>query len=196
MARVVGDGLKVNVARKPGEEQIIDLMALFNQNPNRIIVVAGTVGADGAPNTCPSHAHLRQGRKDPAGGHPEEQRHFRQPAPGRPGLPGNYRPGRPGHGHPGHHASGQGGHGRERRHGRVGDAGYQSQTGHLPGPAGDPGSGLGAQVGQGRSLRAGGVRRTQGWGLGPWERGPGADGPCPLSQTLSPNPIQGAGRGV
>ena len=53
MARVVGDGLKVNVARKPGEEQIIDLMALFNQNPNKIIVVAGTVGADGAPNTCP-----------------------------------------------------------------------------------------------------------------------------------------------
>ena len=29
-----------------------------------------------------------------------------------------------------------------------------------------------------------------------WERGPGADGPCPLSQTLSPNPIQGVGRGV
>jgi hypothetical protein len=53
MARVVGDALKVNVARKPGEEQIVDLMALFNQNPNKIIVVAGTVGADGAPNTCP-----------------------------------------------------------------------------------------------------------------------------------------------
>jgi general stress protein 26 len=53
MARVVGDTLKVNVARKPGEEQIVDLMALFNQNPNRIITVAGTVGEDGAPNTCP-----------------------------------------------------------------------------------------------------------------------------------------------
>ena len=53
MARVVGDKLKVNVARKPGEEQIIDLMALFNQNPNKIIVVAGTVGEGGAPNTCP-----------------------------------------------------------------------------------------------------------------------------------------------
>ena len=53
MARVVGDGLKVNVARKPGEEQIVDLMALFNLNPNKIIVVAGTVGDDGAPNTCP-----------------------------------------------------------------------------------------------------------------------------------------------
>jgi hypothetical protein len=53
MARVVGDRLILNVARKPGEEQIIDLMQLFNQNPNRIIAVAGTIGADGAPNTCP-----------------------------------------------------------------------------------------------------------------------------------------------
>ncbi len=53
MARVVGDRLIVNVARKPGEEQIIDLMRLFNDHPNRIIAVAGTVGADGAPNTCP-----------------------------------------------------------------------------------------------------------------------------------------------
>jgi hypothetical protein len=53
MTRVVGDKLIVNVARKPGEEQIIDLVKLFNQNPNKIIVVAGTVGADGAPNTAP-----------------------------------------------------------------------------------------------------------------------------------------------
>jgi len=53
MARVLGDKLRVNVARKAAEEQIIDLMALFNQNPNKIITVAATVGADGAPNTCP-----------------------------------------------------------------------------------------------------------------------------------------------
>ena len=53
MAKVLGDKLRVNVARKAGEEQLIDLMALFNQNPNKIITVAGTVGADGAPNTCP-----------------------------------------------------------------------------------------------------------------------------------------------
>jgi general stress protein 26 len=53
MARIVGDKLIVNLARKPGEEQILDLVQLFNQNPNRIIVVAGTVGADGAPNTAP-----------------------------------------------------------------------------------------------------------------------------------------------
>ncbi len=53
MARVVGDSLIVNVARKPGEEQLVDLMQLFNQNPNKIIVVAGTVGADGTPNTAP-----------------------------------------------------------------------------------------------------------------------------------------------
>ncbi len=53
MARVVGDKLIVNLARKPGEERILDLMRLFNDNPNRIIAVAGTVGADGAPNTAP-----------------------------------------------------------------------------------------------------------------------------------------------
>ncbi len=50
MARVLGDKLVVNTARKPGEEQIIDLMQLFNQHPNEIIAVAGTVGEDGAPN--------------------------------------------------------------------------------------------------------------------------------------------------
>jgi len=53
MARVVGDSLIVNLARKPGEEQLLNLMELFNENLNRIIVVAGTVGADGAPNTAP-----------------------------------------------------------------------------------------------------------------------------------------------
>jgi general stress protein 26 len=53
MARVLGDTLVVNRSHKPGEEQIVNLMELFNQNPNRIIVVTGTVGADGAPNTAP-----------------------------------------------------------------------------------------------------------------------------------------------
>lgn len=53
MARILGDRLIVNVGRKPGEEQLIDLMQLFNQNPNKIITVAGSVGDDGAPNTCP-----------------------------------------------------------------------------------------------------------------------------------------------
>ena len=53
MARVLGDRLIVNVGRKPGEEQMVNLVKLFNENPNRIIAVAGTVGADGAPNTCP-----------------------------------------------------------------------------------------------------------------------------------------------
>ena len=28
-----------------------------------------------------------------------------------------------------------------------------------------------------------------------WERGPGAEGPCPLSQTLSPNPQKGGWEG-
>jgi general stress protein 26 len=53
MARTLGDKLIVNVARKPGEEQILDLVRLFNDNPNRIIAVAATVDEAGAPNTCP-----------------------------------------------------------------------------------------------------------------------------------------------
>ncbi len=53
MARVLGDTLIVNRSHKPGEEQLVNLMELFNQNPNRIIAVAGTVGPDGAPNTAP-----------------------------------------------------------------------------------------------------------------------------------------------
>lgn len=53
MARELGNSLIVNLARKPGEEHLLNLMDLFNQNPNRIICVAGTVGADGAPNTAP-----------------------------------------------------------------------------------------------------------------------------------------------
>ena len=53
MSRIVGDRLRVNIGRKPEEEQIVDLRQLFNENPNRVIVVAGSVSADGAPNTCP-----------------------------------------------------------------------------------------------------------------------------------------------
>ncbi len=53
MARILGDSLVVNLARRPGEEQLLDLRRLFNDHPNRIIAVAATVGADGAPNTCP-----------------------------------------------------------------------------------------------------------------------------------------------
>ena len=53
MARSVGDSLVVNMAGKPGEERMVDLMKLFNDHPNRIIAVAGTVGEDGAPNTAP-----------------------------------------------------------------------------------------------------------------------------------------------
>ncbi len=53
MTRIVGDRLRLNVGRRTEEGQIIDLMQLFNENPNRIIVVAGSVSADGAPNTCP-----------------------------------------------------------------------------------------------------------------------------------------------
>jgi general stress protein 26 len=53
MARSVGDSLLVSLARKPGEKQVVDLMKLFNDHPNKTIAVAGTVGEDGAPNTAP-----------------------------------------------------------------------------------------------------------------------------------------------
>ena len=113
MARVVGDGLKVNVARKPGEEQIIDLMALFNQNPNKIIVVAGTVGEGGAPNTCPISLIYAKDEKTLLVGLLRNS-----------GTSANLRRdgrvcleiiggGRPGHGDPGHHAPGQRAHGHE-----------------------------------------------------------------------------------
>jgi hypothetical protein len=45
MARVVGEKLMVNVSRKPAEEQIVALVRLFNDNPNRILWVVGTVAA-------------------------------------------------------------------------------------------------------------------------------------------------------
>jgi hypothetical protein len=113
MARIVGDRLLVNVARKPGEEQIIDLMQLFNRNPNRIIAVAGTVGADGAPNTCPVTLIYAK-----------DERTLLlatlRAAPGRPGFPGNPGLRGSGAGHPGPRAAPQGAHGHERRHGHVG----------------------------------------------------------------------------
>jgi hypothetical protein len=53
MTRIVGDRLRLKIGRKPEGEQLVDLMQLFNNNPNRVIVVAGSVSADGIPNTCP-----------------------------------------------------------------------------------------------------------------------------------------------
>ncbi len=52
MAKIVSDNLLVRIAKK-GEEKIIDLGKLFNDNPNRVISVMGTVNEDGSPNTAP-----------------------------------------------------------------------------------------------------------------------------------------------
>ena len=73
--------LVVNRSHKPGEEQFINLMDLFNQNPNRIIVVAGTVGADGTPNTAPVTLIYAKDPEDHAHRHPQEHHHGYQPAP-------------------------------------------------------------------------------------------------------------------
>jgi len=52
MAKIVSDNLVVRIAKKR-EEKIIDLGKLFNDNPNRVISVMGTVNEDGSPNTAP-----------------------------------------------------------------------------------------------------------------------------------------------
>lgn len=52
MAKIVSENLLVKIAHK-GEEKIVDLKSLFNENPNRIISIVGTVNEDGAPNTAP-----------------------------------------------------------------------------------------------------------------------------------------------
>jgi len=52
MAKIVSDSLVIKIARK-GEEKIHDLGKLFNENPNRVISIVGTVNEDGSPNTAP-----------------------------------------------------------------------------------------------------------------------------------------------
>ncbi len=52
MAKIVSDSLVVKISKK-GEEKIIDLGKLFNDHPNRVISIIGTVNEDGSPNTAP-----------------------------------------------------------------------------------------------------------------------------------------------
>ncbi len=52
MAKIVSDSLVVRIAKKE-KETIIDLGKLFNDNPNRVISIMGTVNKDGSPNTAP-----------------------------------------------------------------------------------------------------------------------------------------------
>jgi len=52
MAKIVSDNLLVRIAKK-GDEKIIDIGKLFNDHPNRVISIMGTVNKDGSPNTAP-----------------------------------------------------------------------------------------------------------------------------------------------
>ena len=52
MAKLVSDNLVISISYK-GEETVIDLGRLFNDNPNRVISIVGTVNEDGSPNTAP-----------------------------------------------------------------------------------------------------------------------------------------------
>jgi hypothetical protein len=52
MAKIVSDNLVIRISHK-GKETIVDLGRLFNDNPNRVISIVGTVNEDGSPNTAP-----------------------------------------------------------------------------------------------------------------------------------------------
>lgn len=52
MAKIVSNGLLVKIPHK-GKEKIFDLVKLFNDNPNRVISIVGTINEDGSPNTAP-----------------------------------------------------------------------------------------------------------------------------------------------
>lgn len=52
MAKVVSDSLYVKLSHK-GREELVDLKSIFNDNPNGIVSVVGTVNEDGTPNTAP-----------------------------------------------------------------------------------------------------------------------------------------------
>jgi len=52
MAKIVSDNLILKLSHK-GTEKIIDLARLFNENPNRVVSVVGSINEDGSPNTAP-----------------------------------------------------------------------------------------------------------------------------------------------
>jgi hypothetical protein len=52
MAKIVSDNLMIRISHK-GEETVVDLGKLLNDNPNRVISIVGTVNEDNSPNTAP-----------------------------------------------------------------------------------------------------------------------------------------------
>ena len=52
MAKIVSDGLLVKTPHK-GNDKIFDLVKLFNDNPNRVLSIVGTINEDDSPNTAP-----------------------------------------------------------------------------------------------------------------------------------------------
>ena len=52
MAKIVSDNLMIRISHK-GEETVVDLGKLLNDNPNRVILIVGTVNEDNSPNTAP-----------------------------------------------------------------------------------------------------------------------------------------------
>lgn len=52
MAKKISDSLTFKLSHR-GQEKIVDLAKLFNENPNRIVSVIGSINEDGSPNTAP-----------------------------------------------------------------------------------------------------------------------------------------------
>lgn len=52
MAKKISDSLILRLSHR-GEEKIVNLVKLFNENPNKIVSVIGSVNEDGSPNTAP-----------------------------------------------------------------------------------------------------------------------------------------------
>lgn len=52
MAKIISESLILKLSHK-GEEKLIDLGRLFNENPNKVVSVIGSVNQDGSPNTAP-----------------------------------------------------------------------------------------------------------------------------------------------
>ncbi|RMG59425.1 MAG: pyridoxamine 5'-phosphate oxidase family protein [Deltaproteobacteria bacterium] len=52
MAKIVSEDLVVRIEKK-GQVSVFDLARIFNENPNRVVSVVGTVNEDGTPNTAP-----------------------------------------------------------------------------------------------------------------------------------------------
>lgn len=53
LSKKIGEDLVVDISPGSDEENIVNLVELFNENPNDIVTVVGTADSEGIPNTAP-----------------------------------------------------------------------------------------------------------------------------------------------